>query len=394
MPFVVRHDAGPRVRTRLVGLLVFAVLLTVGGSIARGRTPKARTLVLLAAKNRPDVTRRALQALRSQLSDTSVVMRVVWVVRLARSRASQIALSKRHAAKRGVLAVAWYDASQPNEILMLAARTKRLVVRRVTGATVGGRLEALAIIVRTSMRALVAGQPLPPQPPPPRRVVPRRRVEPRRVVPRRRVEPRRVLPRRRVEPRRRPSPRRTPPPTRPVGWRFGLGLEAGYFLSGYSVDAGAVHGGEVAVTFHLRAGWEVLLSYRVTQKITGRVGASRLDLQPHPIGLGARRRHRWGRFELGLALSIIMDYATLSTDADPTTYRASADRGDLLWSVMPTVSGSVTLIPRLRVILAVGAQIGLNWRRYVLDDQSTTETLLNPWPVQPCLMIGLSADII
>ena len=394
MPFVVRNDAGPGVRIRVAGLVVVAALLTLGGAAARGRAPKARTLVVLAAQNRPDVTRRALGALRSQVSDTSVVLRVVWIKRLAGSRASQIALSRRHAAKKGVLAVAWYDGSQPNEILMIAARTNRLVVRRVTGATLGGRLEALAIIVRTSMLALVAGQPLPPQPPPrrrvePRRVVPRRRVKPRRVVPRRRVEPRR-----RVAPRRRPPPRRRPLPARPAGWRFGLGVEAGYFLSGYSVGAGAVHGGEVAVAFHLRAGWEVLVSYRVTQKITGRVGASRLDLQPHPIGLGARWRHRWGRFDLGLALSVIMDYATLSTDADPDTYWASADQGDLLWSVMPTISGSVTLIPRLRVVLAVGAQVGLNWRRYVLDDQVATEPLLSPWPVQPFMMIGLSADIL
>jgi len=379
-------------------LLVLAVLLTVGGASAHSRAPKAKTLVLLAAKNRPHLARRALRALRSQLSDTSVALRVVWVKRLAPSRAAQLARSKKQAAKRGVLAVAWYDASQPNEILMLAARTGRLVVRRVTGASVGGRFESLAIIVRTSMLALLAGQPLPPQPPPRRRVVPRLRVEPRRVVPRRRVEPRpvprlRVEPRR-VVPRRRPAPgRRTTPPARPGAWRFGFGLEAGYFLSGYSVDAGAVHGGELAAIFHLRAGWELLLSYRVTQKVTGRIASSRLDLQSHPIGLGARWRHHWGRFGLGLALSLLMDYATLSTAIDPTTHTSSTDRGDLLWSVMPMVSGTVALARRIQVVLSVGAQIGLNWRRYVLDEQSATLTLLHPWPVQPCLMIGLSVDI-
>lgn len=385
----------PLVGRHCVSLLILAALLTLGGAAAHGRVPKPKTLILLAAKNRPDVTRRALRALRSQLSDTTVVLQVVWVKRLARTRAAQIALSKKHAARKGVLAVAWYDASQPNEILMLAARTRRLVVRRVTGASVGGRLESLAIIVRTSMLALLAGQPLPPQPPPRRRVVPRR-VVPRRVVPRR-VVPRRVVPRRvtprRVTPRRLPPPRRSPPPVRPGAWRFGLGLEAGYFLSVFSTDTGAVHGGELAAVFHLRAGWELLLSYRVTQKIIGRVDKARLDTQPHPIGLGARWRRHWGRFGLGLALSFIMDYVSLSTDVDPNTYSSSADRGDLLWSVMPMVSGTVRLSRRFRVILALGAQIGLNWRRYVLDDQGTAQTLLKPWPVQPCLMIGLSADI-
>ncbi len=154
-----------------------------------------------------------------------------------------------------------------------------------------------------------------------------------------------------------------------------------------------MHGGEVVVTFGLRESWALLLSYRVSQKITGRVDSARLDLQSHPIGLGARWRQRWGRFELGLALSLIMDYATLSTDVDPNTHSASTDGGDLLWSVMPTISGSVGLARRLRLTLALGAQIGLNWRRYVLEDQSASEPLLAPWPVQPCLMIGLSADI-
>jgi len=360
-------------------------MLTVGGPAARGRAPKAKTLVLLAARNRPGVTRRALRALRSQLSDTTVALRVVWVKRLAQTRAAQLALSKKHVVRKGVLAVAWYDASQPNEILMLAARTRRLVVRKVTGATVGGRLESLAIIVRTSMLALLAGQPLPPQPPPPRRVTPRR------VVPRR-VTPRRVVPRR-VTPRRRPPPRHARPPSRPGAWRLGLGLEAGYFLAGYSADTGAVHGGELAAVLHLRAGWELVLSYRVTQKVTGRVDGARLDTQPHPIGLGARWRRHWGRLGLGVALSLIMDYVSLSTDIDPTTHSSSSDRGDLLWSVMPRVSGTVALGRRFRVVLAVGAQIGLNWRRYVLADQGTTKALLQPWPVQPCLMIGLSADI-
>ncbi len=424
-----RHGCFSLCSRRHPGLLAaLALLWTLDGSTAAARSasPRAKTLLLLAAKNRSRVTSRAIRALRSQLSDTSLVLRVAWVNRMARSRAAQVALSKRYASTRGVLAVAWYDANQPNEILMLAASSGRLVVRRVTGATLSGRLEALAIIVRSSMLALLAGQPLPPQPrappPVPARASPARPAIPPRprstgpaIPPRPRSTGPAIPPRPRstgptIPPRprstgpaippRRPPPRAHPSPVRgkarrgEAGWRFGLGLEAGYFLSGYSSEVGAVSGGELAAIFHLRAGWELLLSYRVTQKLTGRVGSSRLDLQPHPIGLGARWHRRWGRFQLALALSVIMDWATLSTSVDPTTHRASSDGGDLLWSLLPTISAGVSLLGRLRLVLAVSAQVGLNWRRYVLVNQQVTEPLLSPWPVQPCLMIGFSADIV
>ncbi|MFH2011066.1 MAG: hypothetical protein ABI333_30985 [bacterium] len=395
--FVHRSGFGAEARRASVGLLALGIALCVltpaqSSRAAPRRTPprpavKARTIVLLALRDRPELSKRAVQAVRSQLSDTQAVLRVVWVNRLAPKHVDQLALSRAHAAYKGVLAVVWYDVIKPDKVLILVAKSGRLVVRRVTGDAVGGRLEASAIIVRTSALVLLAGQPLPSHPlgslDPSLLPRPRARPSPR---------PRRLAARPRPRPRPKPLPK--PRPRHGSKWRFGLGLEASYALAGYSSDVGAAHGGSFGAAFHLGQGLSILLHYRVTQKVTGELGTSRLGLQPHPLSLGLRWRHRWGRFELGASAAVVMDYVTYDASVDPQTHGVSDSSGDLLWSLLPMLSSAVSVARRIRITLDAGAQIGLGWRRYVLDDGSQKRTILGPWPVHPILLVGLSADLI
>ena len=394
----VTHRVVPGSLRSVLAALAVALVVLVG---LAGRAPsavckaarsgRAMTVVILAARDRPQLSSRAVQAVRSQFSDTPLKLRVVWIGRLAPRQADQVALARTHATKAGVLAVVWYDVSRPDKVFLVLAGAGRLVIRRVTGPAVGGRLEALAIIVRVSMLTVLAGHPIRSSP----RIRPRPRPRPGlRPAPRLATRPR---PRLRPAPRPAPRPRPRPaPPVRPAArspWRFGLALEAGYAVSGFSTEVGALHGGAFAVGFHLRAGWELLLSYGVTQKVDAKVSDAQLSLQPHPLGVGARWRHRWGRFELGVSMALILDYATFDTSASPEALRASTDRGDLLVSAQPMISAAVVIAKRIRFFAAAGAMVGFNYRKYLFDDNGVERVILSPWPVQPVGTIGLSVDV-
>ncbi len=210
---------------------------------------------------------------------------------------------------------------------------------------------------------------------------------------------------------------------------WGVGMDVGYQLDGYSTDAGATHGLYLGVSMRFLSRWAIVADYRVQQRITGSAGATTTDLNRHPIGLGVRYTWRKGRYGIDCRLAVVMDYSTYNTrtdrgmDVDPdvpdnpvdpvenpvdtpenpvdtpennnSVKRFHAEKGGvLLWHLGAFARGLINVAGPLSVFISVGLQVPLNPHRYVAETEGANRiVLIEGWPVQPMFVAGVTAEI-
>jgi hypothetical protein len=326
---------------------------------------------MIAARDQEERTKQALHALKGQLSDVPVTLQLVWVNRLAKRVDEQVQAAREQVKAKGkdILAVFWCDLSDPPHLYLFAPKPNRFLERSLKGSAAGEQLESIAVIVRTSVSALLAGKPIGKKPPPPPRPRPRAR-------PRSRSKPPPVV---KVKTR---KPRRQ--------W---LRLETAYALDGYSTDVGVTHGFYAAVSVHLHRNWSVVADFRVLPGISTSISAPDVSarLNRYPIGIGARFRWPLGRFEVGGTLRVVMEYVKPRTSG--TEVVLESDEGAFLFSAVPMFYGSVRVVWRVRAFLAAGVRVAFNRRRYVVESAADTKVLAEPWPAQPLVLAGVCVDV-
>lgn len=135
------------------------------------------------------------------------------------------------------------------------------------------------------------------------------------------------------------------------------------------------------------------LGYRGAMPLRGRTAEATLRLQSHAVELGALGTWRRGRIGLGGGLSVLGDVTLRRVYVVDPTWKVGADRGDLLWWVVPRVRLDVRVVGRWGLFLELAGQIALNPKRYLLQDGEDSQILLAPWPVQPAALVGVSVKV-
>jgi hypothetical protein len=111
----------------------------------------------------------------------------------------------------------------------------------------------------------------------------------------------------------------------------------------------------------------------------------------YPVGLGVRWRWPFRRVEVGALLQLQLEYVRYTHESSLPT---ATDRGDLIYSAVPLAYFGVRLAARFRAWLAAGARLPFNKRRYWVAQGTPDETrILDPWWVQPQILVGLAADL-
>ncbi|MFH2005152.1 MAG: hypothetical protein ABI333_01065 [bacterium] len=360
------------------------------------RTPEAqppprapeRSVVMVAARNQAAASRELRLAVMGQLSDANVALELYWVDRFAASPPAQLALARQVAQGKRIVAVFWCDlVSKGETFLYLAEPGKgRIMVRSV--ARVGGGVdvaESVAIIVGMSVRALVKhGRSFAARPGP-------RRVVARGPVARRVTDPgdnplydeAAALEKKREVAR------------RPL-W---LALEMLYSLDFYGsrqLASGTTYpplnGASIGLVARFTPRWSVFVSYRVIEPIKAKGENAETSLQRHPLSLGARVRWRRGRWELSGGLSFTFDYVAEDTSAPELNVPNNGGMLQLLAGVEARVS--FWAVGRLRILLALGAEVGLYTALYSIEKGDGDQPIvISPWPVRPYLRLGLAIDL-
>jgi len=171
-----------------------------------------------------------------------------------------------------------------------------------------------------------------------------------------------------------------------------LDLDLAYGFQIYSDEDPATHALGLTIAVGLAENWAVFVDYRhVFTEITARHKQVRTRLQRYPMSLGVRFRWPLAEFEVGADLAATLNYVALETSAPGLD--VNPDQRDLVFSVSPLLRASYCVVSRLRVFLSAGAEIFVNRRTYGVAGSTGREVLLDPWPVRPRLLAGVTADL-
>lgn len=372
------------------------------------RMPPKPSVVMLAARSQATASKELHQAVSGQLSDASVALELRWVKRFAASPPAQLAQARKIARGRKTVVVFWCDLSAKGEIfLYLVEPAKgRLIMRSVARAGGGGRAESVAIIVGMSVRAILSSMPRP-------RPRPRLRVRPRGVRRSRPVasvhgsRPGDISARRPAMPLTADNPlfaeaarlaKERPPPA--PRWMM---LEMGYALDFYGkkqMAAGTTyplsHGASIGLAVRFAKRWSAFVSFRVIEPIKAKGDPVQTSLQRYPLSTGARVRFRLGRWvELGGGLLFTFDYAAVDTKAPDDWTDVLDSQKELHYLIGGELRLAFLVLERLRIIIALGAEVGLNPTRHKIRmGDENRPIIIDPWPVQPYLRVGISLDMI
>ncbi len=138
-------------------LAVAAAFLAAVASIAQ--PVEDSTVVMLVSREQTADSGPFVEAIGAQLSDLDVSLSVQPVEHLPSTLNSQIGAASSIANDPGVIAVFWYDLVQEGEVYLVLAGPggDRILVRKLEKTEDRGRAEGLAIIIRSSIMALLLG---------------------------------------------------------------------------------------------------------------------------------------------------------------------------------------------------------------------------------------------
>ena len=369
--------------------VLFAFLLTLATGLfyadnASAESKDLRTVILIVPSDQQNVLMSVIRAVQSQLSDLDVVLKLHSLDHLPPEPASQLENAEKISTETGALAVFWFDISIEGQGLLYIASEGggQIVLRRIVEASEEGRAEALAVIVRGSVKELLMTGKLTPSPP------------------------------EHVSSQAEPPPLPTPEMIRNISinirqaeplvpesetyeyvWLY---QELAYALYVHSAEHPAIHGLNVSIGFNVVDEISLIAGYTVQEPLIHDGDTASIQLQRHPIHFGIRTHFNIGVITIGGALPLIIDYANFENTSLAANMISVRDDSDVIFGLMPRLEIGYRIIDRLRLVILAGAEISLNARHYVSPApvEGEEEVLLDSWQVQPWLLAGFWVDII
>ncbi len=369
--------------------MLAAIAISLAGTSDAAADEKARPLVVMMVfEEQEEASREIVEAVGGQLSDLDVDFGSRIVGPRPPEAVANIRLAGEVAADKSVIAVFWYASLEDQVYLYLSGNDgNRILVRKLeSAAQARGRAEGLAIIVRSSIIALLHGG-----------IIGIAVHEPARA------ETGAGQPRKDAQPSEKvDKSTQDDQDSNEVVQNEGSGpddflrlfLRLGYNLGVRSGDDPVVNGFSLDLLIHLNRFFAATAGYTVFFPVEGRGVFATARVYRHPFRLGLRGRIRVKRVRLGLSLSLVLDYTTqevmnLAPDID-----ANNDMNDLTVGLLPMVDVVIPITGRLGIFFAAGAEFFFNSRRYTASLGPERELLVDTWPVQPGFMMGIQVNLI
>ena len=343
-----------------------AHVLADDGSLAE---PPGTTVVMLAERGGEAETETVLRAVRSQLSDLSVALQLVWVDELPVAVPEQITAAEETARGTDAVAVFWCDLRAADRFYLYFAAPSggRVLVRELRGAGEGGLAEALAIIVRSSVEAVLAGGEIGVVVIPPATVEEAAFVE--KLAPAESVV---------EEP---PGPGRV------------LAMTVGYGMDILSDQRPAVHAVALGLEVRLTGPLSIELGYLFSFPFSHQEHGAELTLSRHPAWLGLRGAWLTGAVALSASLWLQMDVVTEEVRSLSPAVAVNSEGTEALFSLVPLLRAGYVFADRFEIFVAAGADIVFRRVRYVIDSPAGPLEILDTWPVRPRILAGLSVGL-
>jgi hypothetical protein len=345
--------------------LSLALCADVDAEDGSGGAP-GEAVVMIAERRSEAETAPVLRAVQSQLSDLAVALQLVWVDELPAAMPDQIVAAEQIARGSHAVAVFWCDLRAADRIYLYFAAPKggRVLVRELSGAGEGGLAEALAIIVRSSVEAVLAGGEIGVvvAPPPPE-----------------------------AKPEDEGVTAPKPPP--PSGPGRVLALTVGYGMDVLSGQRPAVHAVVLGLEVRLAGPLSVEFGYLFSFPFTQEESQVELTLRRHPAWLGLRGAWLTGDVARSASLWLQMDVVTEEVRALSPAVEVEAEGTEVLFSLVPLLRAGYVFADRFELFVAAGADIPFRRVRYVVGSPTGPLEIFATWPVRPRLMVGLCVGL-
>ncbi len=304
-----------------------------------------------------DIARQTVEALRLELAGVpaKVIKEPVFLASGAlelRVRRASV-LAKTH----GAIAVMWLDEQEDGNLAVFvfdprrAAPIRRTVPRSEGPGAVENQVDAVAMISRASVQALVDGQELVSETEPEPEPEPEPQVTPLRTP---HQQPRRVTP--------------TPQPERKYGYaRF----STSYLGNNYAPSVPWQNGVHLALSWQVRRGFYTGVGYYasgpmgVEHNLAGAQFVTGL-IRRHPIDIHVGYQHLWGKIGLEAELAAVLDPVTKEFTVYCDEDVAGPDECESVNTTMPfqisldSVNTAYGVAPRLRFVFKPAANIVLH----------------------------------
>ncbi len=319
-----------------------------------------RPITVVMPEKRIFILGPVLQAVQAQLSDLPVKLKIERVAQWENGGlAAQMRAVPKFATEDAV-AVIWFDLSPGDPIFIYVAdpHKGRVLVRSVDWDGALGHLEAVAVVVRSSIQALLYGQNI-------------------------------------------GFEAYTPPGTlaqqssyqenKPTPFQFSLRL--GYAPSVIADNLPVLHGLGIAATFEWKNRFYAGLEYRLVDSfIKKKSQYVMVVVHRHPFSVVVGGRRRTGRWELSGELALSAHLVNMDIREVIHWPSLPPPQNQYLYSVGPSVMGRVLLLKSWSAFVGLGTDIAIGEKRYLIDGQSGG-VLLDPWRFQWRGLAGFQWDL-
>ena len=331
--------------------LASAVTLCLAASVAPARSSAQAApppVVVIAQRNADPLTERALDAIGAGLVDLPVTFLPQRLDGWDDAIANRVERAREIAAATRAVAVIWLDLAAPQHVFLFITDPTggRILVRNVRADTqdTEAQLETLALIVRGSVKGLLAGGLIGVEPPP-EWADQGRGLE-----------------------------------------RFGVSL--GYALQLYAPTEPVVHGARIELSFGLARWLYLFAAYRLNLPVKAQSRDVAVDLWTHPFELGLYGRARFSKWALDVGASAIIDVVTFDVVSRDVAIDAVEPKDEITAGLCPFLRISRVLRPVVAVYFSFGLDIEAYNDRYVVALDGESRTVLAPWRVRPMFELG------
>jgi len=356
-------------------LIMFAVLFSSPHAPAAIREPE--TVILIVPDSRKDDMISVVRAVQSQLSDLDVILKLHSVKKLADSPSLQMEEAGEISKEYEAVAVFWIDFTTKGRGLLyiVSEMGEQTALRRISESEEESRAEAIAVIVRASLRELLITGNL---------SMPAEKAA-------ETQSPVQVL--------------KTNITIRQSGKldvgstgerRTWIYQELAYALYVHSGDHPAVHGLNVGFGVNITPRISLAAGYTVQAPVIHDGESATIQLERHPASIGPRIHFYEEIINLKASIPLIIDYSTFEITELSGNLMSVRDNADTIFSLMPSFEVGYRIIDRLQAVVTAGVEITINAQHYVAPGPGIgeQEILLDSWPVQPWVFAGIRVDII
>jgi len=326
-------------------------------------------VVMLASRQDAAAFNRVAESMVAQFTGSDIAFEVHWVAALPARLPQQEQLAASMARDTGAMAVLWVDLEETELVYfyLTAANSEQILVRRLDGTGEEGLADALALISKSAVDAVLEGGVI--------GVVPSTQAKKKKNTS--------------------AQPRSDALFTKPVkpSPEVRFFVDVSYSMSLLSLKRGLQNGACFSAST-MYAGWfRVFVGYTFYQILEDRNLYVELEIKRHPIHLGVAARRRIGKVSLEGSASLVFDIMKRM----PTILgeRVGVEVEDpyarLGLSFIPALRVEVNLRGALSLFADLGAELNLIKRSFTFD--GGLDFFEDLWRIQPRLLLGARFDL-